>query len=125
MIRRHRRERSSELLGIKLVHTVIWAFFVAAIGAIWLFAGQGNFVGAAWAIGIVMVEVAVLGLNHGRCPLTALAAMHTEDRRANFDIYLPIWLAARTKPIFGTLSAGGAAFALIRWLAVASASGSH
>jgi hypothetical protein len=124
VIRRQRGSRSAALRGIKAVHTVIWAFFVCAIGAIWLFAATGNFEGAAWAIGVVMVEVAVLGLNHGRCPLTGVAAIHTDDRRANFDIYLPAWLAARTKPVFGTLFAAGAVFTLIRWLAAATANGS-
>jgi hypothetical protein len=35
----------------------------------------------------------VLWLNGWRCPLTDVAARYTDDRRANFDIYLPEWLA--------------------------------
>ena len=38
-----------------------------------------------------------------RCPLTDLAARYTDDRRANFDIYLPLWLAANNKRIFGSV----------------------
>jgi hypothetical protein len=30
-----------------------------------------------------------------RCPLTGIAARYTDDRRDNFDIYLPPWLARR------------------------------
>jgi hypothetical protein len=53
--------------------------------------------------GLVFVEVAVLAVNGGRCPLTAVAARYTDDRRDNFDIYLPLWLARYNKLIFGTL----------------------
>jgi hypothetical protein len=113
------RTRNASLRAIKAVHTVIWTFFVLAIVAIWAFAGTANFVGAASAIAIVLVEVAVLGLNNGRCPLGGLAAHYTDDTRPNFDIYLPVWLAARTKPIFGTLYGAGIVFTLARWLIAA------
>jgi hypothetical protein len=77
-----------------------------------------HFAGAAWAAGVVLVEVVVLGLNKGECPLGPMVARRTTDRRANFDIYLPAWLAARTKVIFGTLYCTGVIFAGLRWLSV-------
>jgi len=100
---------------IKLVHTTIWCFFVATIGAIWLFAWHSNFNDAAWAIAIVFVEVSVLAANHGQCPLGRAVARYTKDRRDNFDIYLPAWLAARTKSIFGTLYGGAIIFTVLRY----------
>jgi hypothetical protein len=100
---------------MKVAHTVIWAFFVLAICAIWAFAARGNLVGACWAIAIVLVEVVILGLNHGRCPLGRVVERYTADRAANFDIYLPAWLAGRTKPIFGFLFGGGVFLTAIRW----------
>lgn len=103
------------LVAIKVVHTVVWTFFVLAISAIWFFAARGNFIAAAWAISIVLVEVAVLGLNHGQCPLGGIAGRYTPDRTANFDICLPAWLAGRTKSIFGPLFVGAVLFTLIRW----------
>jgi hypothetical protein len=51
--------------------------------------------------GLVLVEV--LWLNGWRCPLTDMAARYTQDRRANFDLYLPEWLARHNKEIFGPL----------------------
>lgn len=51
-----------------------------------------------------------LPANRLRCPLTDIAARHTADRRANFDIYLPLWLA-RSKHVFGTLYLIGATYA--------------
>jgi hypothetical protein len=32
---------------------------------------------------------------------TAVAARYTDDRRTNFDIYLPEWLARYNRQIFG------------------------
>lgn len=119
MIAGHPSSRNTSLRAIKAIHTIVWAFFVSAIAAIWAFAGASDFTAATWAIAIVLVEVAVLGLNKGRCPLGSIAARYTDDTRPNFDIYLPVWLAARTKPIFGTLFLAGIVFALVRWLAEA------
>jgi hypothetical protein len=65
--------------------------------------------------GIVLVEALVLAVNGWQCPLTKLAARHTDDRRDNFDIYLPLWLARNNKLIFGMLFAVGEAIALFRW----------
>jgi hypothetical protein len=104
------------LRAIKAAHTIIWAFFVLAIIAIWVFALQGNLPGAAWAIAVVLIEVAILGFNRGQCPLGGVTARYTPDRTANFDIYLPAWLAGRTKPIFGPLFVMGVMFTAIRWV---------
>ncbi len=95
------------LIAIKAAHTAVWAFFVACILAIWILALRGDLLNAAFAIGLVSVEVVVLAFNKGRCPLSPIAARYTQDRRVNFDIYLPEWLAGRTKPIFGALYIGG------------------
>ena len=105
----------SILDAIKIVHTVVWAAFVACILAIWLFAWQAEFYYATLSIGIVCVEALVLILNRWRCPLTSVAARYTGDRRANFDIYLPERLARDTKLIFGTLYVAGIIFTLARW----------
>jgi hypothetical protein len=53
--------------------------------------------------------------NRGRCPLTGMAARHTEQRSANFDIYRAVWLARYNKAIFGTLFVVGGLFVLTRW----------
>jgi hypothetical protein len=58
----------------------------------------------------------ILALNHGRCPLTSVAARYTLERADNFDIYLPDWLARRNKVIFGTLFVIGEIVVLWCWL---------
>jgi hypothetical protein len=105
------------LTTIRLVHTVVWAFFVACILAIAVFSATSRFAVAAAFAAVVACEVAVLVLNGMKCPLTAIAARHTADRRANFDIFLPEWLARWNKAIFGTLYAAFVLFLALRWLA--------
>ena len=53
--------------------------------------------------GIVFLECSVLAVNKGRCPLADVARRYSDDSRANFDIYLPEWLARHNKVVFGTL----------------------
>ena len=108
----------SPLTAIRLGHTIVWVFFVACIFAIPLFTASSHFRLAALFTAIVAVEVGVLVLNGMRCPLTGIAARYTDDRRPNFDIYLPEWLARNNKQIFGTIYAIAVLFLLVRWLRV-------
>ena len=107
---------TTRLIIVKVVHTIAWAVFAGCIIAIPFASWRGKHVVAAWLIAIVACEVVVLAFNRMRCPLTAVAARFTDDRRDNFDIYLPQWLAKYNKDIFGTLYVAGIAFALERWL---------
>ena len=112
---RNARRRSHALVGIKLLHTAAWAFFAGCILMI-PFAGViRNFRAAAFLSGVVVFECAILAMNRGRCPLTDLAARYTEERRENFDIYLPLWLARHNKSIFGTIFLLGELFVLAMW----------
>lgn len=43
-------------------------------------------------------------------PLRGMVERYTVDRDANFDVYLPAWLPARTKTIFGTVYAASTSF---------------
>lgn len=107
------RERRAPLVAIKLLHTAVWAFFVASIVAVPLAARAGRF-DWSWRFGgIVMVEVLVLVFNRMRCPLTDVAERYTDDRRPNFDIYLPASLARYNKEIFGTLFLAGVVYAAL------------
>lgn len=103
------------LIAVKVVHTIVWAFFAICIIAIPLASWRGEHAAAGWLAAIVAVEVAILALNRWRCPLTAVAGRYTTDRRDNFDIYLPLWLARHNKAVFGGLYVVGVAFAAARW----------
>jgi uncharacterized membrane protein len=106
---------SLALKAIKAAHTIVWAVFVGCILAIPVASWRGQHRVAGWLIAVVAGEVAVLVLNRWRCPLTSVAAQYTDNRRDNFDIYLPEWLAKHNKLIFGALYLAGVAFALARW----------
>ena len=69
----------------------------------------------AWLTGLVLVEILVLLLHGWQCPLTRLAARQTDDRRDNFDIYLPEWLARHNKALFGSLFVLGEIVVILRW----------
>ncbi len=104
------------LVAIKLLHTAVWAFFAGCILAIPFAGAMRQFHWAAALSGLVLLECAVLAVNRGRCPLTDLAGRYTAERKDNFDIYLPLWLARNNKAIFGTLFVAGELFVLARWL---------
>lgn len=103
------------LRAIKLVHTIVWAAFATCIVAIPAVSWRGEYRTAAWLAAIVAGEIVVLALNEWHCPLTSVASRYTDDRRENFDIFLPKWLAKHNKLIFGTLYLAGVAFALAQW----------
>lgn len=103
------------LIVVKMVHTLAWAVFAGCILALPVASWLGEHRIAGWLAAIVAGEVAILVFNRWRCPLTSVAARYTTDRRANFDIYLPEWLAEHNKLVFGGLYVAGLVFALARW----------
>ena len=107
--------RAVSLQVVKALHTLIWAFFAGCIVAIPIASWYGEHTAAIGLVAVVFVEVLVLLLNKWSCPLTGVAARYTEDRRENFDIYLPRLLAKYNKHIFGTLYLVGTAYALLAW----------
>jgi hypothetical protein len=105
----------AKLRAIKIAHTAVWAVFAGCIVALPLMAWRKKFVAAAVLIAVVLVEVLVLLVNRLKCPLTDVAARYTDDRRDNFDIYLPLWLARYNKQVFGSLFVFGMLFTYLMW----------
>ena len=106
---------TARLRAVKSLHTAAWAFFAGAILLLPVAAWRGDF-RLAWTLAaLVAVECAVIVINAWSCPLTAVAARYTADRRPNFDIYLPAWLARWNKVIFGALYLIGLLYAIVRW----------
>ena len=112
---RAHRMGDATLRSIKLVHTAVWALFAGATILIPVAAALGAWRATVLLIGLVLVECLVLVANGMRCPLTGVAARYTDDRRPNFDIYLPEWVAQYNKHIFGTLYIVGILFTLYMW----------
>ena len=112
---RFRSANPAWLTAIKAAHTIVWAFFVACVLEIPIAAWRGEHHVAGWMTAVVTGEVLVLAVNGWRCPMTSVAGRFTTERRENFDIYLPVWLAKHNKLIFGALYVGGVLFALVHW----------
>jgi len=106
---------SNKLTAVKIVHTLIWLFFVAAIFYI-LYSGISNEINVyTWiAIGLIIAEGVVLVLFKMFCPLTLIARKYSDSEKDNFDIYLPNWLARHNKIIFTTIYLVGVIIVLIR-----------
>ena len=94
----------NKLFWIKLLHTLIWGFFVVVIFYV-LFSGiTGKINTYTWVgIGLVIGEGVVLLIFKMFCPLTLIARKYSDSTRDNFDIFLPNWLAKNNKLIFTTI----------------------
>ena len=103
------------LRAVKTVHTLVWAIFAGCIIALPVTVWRARLDTALTLTVIVACEVLVLAVNHMRCPLTDVAARYSDDRSANFDIYLPLWLARYNKLIFGWLFVVGVLLLVLRW----------
>jgi hypothetical protein len=105
----------NKLLIIKLVHSLIWAFFVTVIFYI-VYSGITDSVTIyTWiGIGLILSEGLVLLMFKMYCPLTVLARNYSDSKKDNFDIFLPNWLAKHNKVIFTSIFIVGLLFVLFR-----------
>ena len=108
-------DAASKLFFIKLVHTLIWAFFVLLIGYV-LYSGLTGRVDVyTWiAVGFIIGEGLVLLIFSMFCPLTILARRYSDSEMDNFDIFLPNWLARHNKVIFTSIFLLGLLLVLYR-----------
>lgn len=97
-------KKNTKLIIIKSIHTLIWFFFNVVIFYMlyavvanridqWLWIGYGFFI----------LEGIILLVFKFFCPLTLLARRYSDSGKANFDIYLPEWLAKNNKLIYTSL----------------------
>ena len=94
----------TKLQKIKTIHTVIWMFFNVVIFYLYYAVIANKIDRWVWiGIGFIVGEGLVLLFNKWVCPLTNVAAKYTDSRKANFDIYLPEWIAKNNKTIYTSL----------------------
>ena len=110
-------KQTNKLLIIKLLHTLIWVFFVTVIFYV-LYSGITNKVTIyTWiGIGLIIGEGLVLLMFKMYCPLTVIARNYSDSQKDNFDIFLPNWLARHNKLIFTTIFVAGLTIVLFRVL---------
>lgn len=94
-------QNETKLTLVKTLHTVIWVFYNVVIFYM-LYAVLVNKIDAwFWAgYGLVILEGLVLLVFRFYCPLTIVARRYSDSQKANFDIYLPNWLAKYNKQIY-------------------------
>ena len=89
---------------IKTIHTVIWLFFNVVIFYLLYAAITDKIDIWVWiCIGLVIIEALVLLAFKMFCPLTVLARKYSDSTKANFDIFLPNWLAKYNKLIYSAI----------------------
>ncbi len=105
----------TKLILTKLLHTLIWVFFVAVIFYVLYCGITGKITPLTWvAIGLVVFEGLILLIFRMRCPLTYVARRYSDSQKDNFDIYLPNWIAKYNKQIFTTIFVVGLILVLYR-----------
>jgi hypothetical protein len=97
---------ASKLTGIKITHTLIWAFFNVVIFYLLYAVITGNIDKWVWiGLGLFAAEGLVLLVFKMKCPLTVVARKYSVSTKENFDIYLPNWLAKYNKIIYTSILA--------------------
>lgn len=106
-----------KLFTLKLVHTIIWLFFVSIIFYV-VWSGVTNKITTyTWiAIALVLAEGLVLLIFKMFCPITLLARKYSDSEMDNFDIFLPNWVARHNKLIFTSIFLLGVLLVLLRVL---------
>ena len=91
-----------KLKKIKIIHTLIWIFFNVVISYM-LYAVISNKLDIwLWiCYFIILMEIITLFYFRFSCPLTLIARKYSNSKKANFDIYLPNWLAKYNRLIYG------------------------
>lgn len=94
---------NKKLFYLKLIHTIIWVFYVFVFIYI-LYAAIFNKIDLYLyiAIGLEIIEVTILIIFRGKCPLTILGYKYIDNPELGFDIFLPQWLAKYNKLIYGS-----------------------
>ncbi len=92
---------------LKTLHTLIWALMAGSNFLAFYFALIGRFDAWFWVpASLLALEILIIVLNRWRCPISKIAERYTQERQANFDIYLPEWLARYNIQIFAGLIVG-------------------
>ncbi|MDO9376889.1 MAG: hypothetical protein Q7T76_20850 [Ferruginibacter sp.] len=93
----------TKLVGVKLVHTIIWICFNLILFYLAYAVIVDKIDRLLWfCIGTIVLEGMVLLYYKGTCPLTLIARKYSTSTKPNFDIYLPAWLARYNKLIYTT-----------------------
>jgi hypothetical protein len=99
-----RSTADEKLRLIKISHTLIWCFFNGVICyLLWAVITDHIDIWVWLGLACFLLEGIVLMAFRNVCPLTIIARKYSDSTRANFDIYLPEWLAKHNKTIYTSI----------------------
>ncbi len=91
----------SNIVTIKIIHTIIWVFFNVVLFYMAYAVIVDKIDKFVWiGIALIVGEGLVLLVFKKMCPLTIMARKYSQSTKDNFDIYLPNWLARNNKLIY-------------------------
>jgi hypothetical protein len=94
----------SRLVLIKTIHTLVWIFFNGVIFYLLYAVIVDRIDKWVWiCLSLIALEGLVLLVFKNICPITIVARNYSQSDQANFDIYLPNWLAKYNKQIYTTI----------------------
>ena len=92
---------TTKLIIVKAVHTLVWFFFNVVIFYLVYAVIADKIDKWVWiCISLIFIEGLVLLVFKNICPITIIARNYSNSDKANFDIYLPDWLARYNKQIY-------------------------
>ena len=92
---------TSNLLRIKIIHTIIWIFFNVVLGYMAYAVIIDQIDIYVWlGVAAIIGEGIVLLMFKKMCPLTIMARKYSDSTKDNFDSFLPNWLARNNKLIY-------------------------
>jgi hypothetical protein len=92
---------NSKLIIVKAFHTLVWIFFNVVIFYLLYAVIVDQIDTWVWiCLSLIVVEGLVLLVLKNICPITIVARNYSQSDQANFDIYLPNWLAKYNKQIY-------------------------
>ena len=106
----------SRIFFIKLLHSLIFFFFIGCLGYIAYAGITRRFdIWLVLAISAIAVEGTILWLNGWHCPLTRLAERYGADNGSVTDIFLPPVIARNTFRISFPLAVVEVVFVAVRY----------
>lgn len=91
----------SKLVSIKILHTIIWVFFNVVLFYMAYAVIVNKIDKLVWVgVALILLEGIVLLIFRRMCPITLVARKYSDSTKANFDIFLPNWLAKNNKTIY-------------------------
>ena len=100
------KNHSRKLLYIKSLHTLIWIFFNVVIFYLLTAVIMNRIDKWVWySLTAIAAEIIILIVFKNICPVTIIAKKYSDSQKANFDIFLPNWLAKYNKHIYSIILA--------------------